>query len=1408
MKNKTFILFATLVCCMVLFCFSGIFGQGVMGEYPGAGVGFDAGCGYPDAGNNDPGVTDIGLTGNCGNLFDVSFGTWTESGSGFDIGGFTLSNYDIDSDAVYGLRLFYGSQDQCGTICLDAVIDLGQGQACGTFGPQASLVSFGFPVPAMFSNDIFGGDLIPYSNMCPNTEYFAEYQFVSTTSNDLSDPDGNFCALDDATIVDVGTMSTIQTLVAPGMRDPITINAATFVPVEPAVDCASTDVLFELTVDVTSGCQSGIGQLSKGLEVEVRGPISCTNGTTISFASGPIINDPTACITGTAGTNELPDQAAATTVQISLGSADDICAILACNPDAVLEVYATHTFCEADDINGDGTGVDEAIFPISLSTILAAYGDAGAMCCQQTCDEFDNILLFTGACDEITLGIGWQTDGAGVPLSGATEDPANYSWTVNSSIAGTQTDNIGFFDTDGDGTGDFLGNIITYTADQLAQGCAAEAFPTTVDVLCPDGTVAVLNLAAGPANLMGLDAVALFGASPLLYPDPDGFMLSEISGGCGMAPSVTITAADGTICFTETGTAPAEPPCDSGTTNSSPLDYDQTFGDSSADPLISPANDCAAQFTGTVPADCAAELCPSVCPDITALLAGTTDVCTGDNITVTLTLGITEGGEIIQVNGQDPDSGAPIAAGLTSLTYTIVASANTGCASSAEMFSVTTATCADGSMISNTSTPATVNVFPATFTAAPSANDGSAGCGIPSIDLVAADGSICESIAGTACVNNGDAFNYDLSTAGTFATFPDACIPTSGLTGTLTCAACSCTAPPSADITEPNIDLCDDGIGVATFNYSISNGPATITTTGTGTLSTTSLADGMGTFIYTPSPGETFPIAITVTIADPDGAGPCVESSDMATVTLIVPIVTDAGVDVTATCTITDGPPNSIALSATGTGMWSGGMGTFSSVTDPTATYMPATAEAGSMVTLTWTVTGTSPCPDASDDVIVSVEPCPGCTLMLEPEVVACVSTTLGTDDYTVTIPFDNGAEGFPGSMNYTITTTGTVGGDNPMLVQSGNIVLTFTEGTNYSYQITGTTGNANEACDIIVLGNSPACDANCTLTLEPEVVACVSTTLGTDDYTVTIPFDNGAEGFPGSMNYTITTTGTVGGDNPMLVQSGNIVLTFTEGTNYSYQITGTTGNANEACDFTVSGNSPACEGCAITPDMAANIQCNDSGTPADPTDDTYTFSITVNGNNPAVGASNTFNDDQGNTGIAYGTMVNYGPYPISGGNIIVNFTDADDAACTAMMMAAAPPTCSVVCEDDIAGTISLMGCDFTGTVVSIFDSNGMLIGTTMANANGNYALTGPFPCGSYVAELSSVPQCYTDEGGSVGPGTFIVNGDGIPDGFDFSPTSDSIPTVSEWGLIMLSLLICILAILHIRQYSEKEVIV
>lgn len=123
--------------------------------------------------------------------------------------------------------------------------------------------------------------------------------------------------------------------------------------------------------------------------------------------------------------------------------------------------------------------------------------------------------------------------------------------------------------------------------------------------------------------------------------------------------------------------------------------------------------------------------------------------------------------------------------------------------------------------------------------------------------------------------------------------------------------------------------------------------------------------------------------------------------------------------------------------------------------------------------------------------------------------------------------------------------------------------------------------------------------------------------------------------------------------------------------------------------------------------------------------------------------------------------------------------------------------TCSSCgpCEDAITGTVTTdePTCDLAGTMVEILDSNGIPVAGSPVtiDAMGNYTLPGPFPCGTYTAEIvvGSAPQCYYELSGDEGPFQFEVDGDGEADGVNFS-TQPQVPTLSQWGLITLTLLL------------------
>jgi len=284
------------------------------------------------------------------------------------------------------------------------------------------------------------------------------------------------------------------------------------------------------------------------------------------------------------------------------------------------------------------------------------------------------------------------------------------------------------------------------------------------------------------------------------------------------------------------------------------------------------------------------------------------------------------------------------------------------------------------------------------------------------------------------------------------------------------------------------------------------------------------------------------------------------------------------------------------------------------------------------------------------------------------------------------------------------------------------------------------------------------------------------------DTYTFDIMVTGSGTSFDDDQGNTAQTYGSTINYGPFPIAGGDITVIFNE-----------TGDL--ACADTIVTVAPlTCSGstCAITPATASNIVCDNNGTPGDMTDDTYTFDILVNGGSTFPGATNTFSDDQGNANIAYGTTLNYGPFPIAGGNTIVNFTDTETAACTGMMMATAPAPCSnTVCN--ITVVISNYACDNGGTdndpsddMISfdytVLDVAG--IGTTWSSdqgdagvAYGTIVSVGPVPADGTTWVINATedgdPACIDDA-------TVILNDCAVPE----------IPTLSEWGLITLALLL------------------
>ena len=152
-----------------------------------------------------------------------------------------------------------------------------------------------------------------------------------------------------------------------------------------------------------------------------------------------------------------------------------------------------------------------------------------------------------------------------------------------------------------------------------------------------------------------------------------------------------------------------------------------------------------------------------------------------------------------------------------------------------------------------------------------------------------------------------------------------------------------------------------------------------------------------------------------------------------------------------------------VALSASGTGTWSGGLGSFSDVNNPAATYTPDPSETGTTFMLTWTAEdsdGPGPCTSASDDVFITLIPEADAEFSYDSDLY-CPN---GTD------PVLSHITGTDGVYTYVAVSGGPVLDLNP---QTGAISLAGSD--RGTYEVTNTvSGGGNLVISGIVDGNIP----------------------------------------------------------------------------------------------------------------------------------------------------------------------------------------------------------------------------------------------------------------------------------------------------------------------------------------------
>ncbi|MEM9920988.1 MAG: hypothetical protein AAF990_23005, partial [Bacteroidota bacterium] len=216
-----------------------------------------------------------------------------------------------------------------------------------------------------------------------------------------------------------------------------------------------------------------------------------------------------------------------------------------------------------------------------------------------------------------------------------------------------------------------------------------------------------------------------------------------------------------------------------------------------------------------------------------------------------------------------------------------------------------------------------------------------------------------------------------------------------------------------------------------------------------------------------------------------------------------------------------------------------------------------------------------------------------------------------------------------------------------------------------------------------------PPCSDTCVITVRSNNIQCNDNGTPADPTDDTFTFDLSVRGGPTSTTWTAgNTTGNYGQTisfGPFPIALGTVDLLVTDDTDPDCQ-TSISINAPSNCSFP----------CELTAETS-NLLCSDNGTPNDGSDDTFTFELTVMGNN--TGVAWTSNLNAGN----YNEAVLFGPFPIAGNQVVnVVLTDDADPTCQLSLAVRAPGTCSAVCP--IEATASNITCDDNGTPNDLTD--------------------------------------------------------------------------------------------------------
>ena len=180
-----------------------------------------------------------------------------------------------------------------------------------------------------------------------------------------------------------------------------------------------------------------------------------------------------------------------------------------------------------------------------------------------------------------------------------------------------------------------------------------------------------------------------------------------------------------------------------------------------------------------------------------------------------------------------------------------------------------------------------------------------------------------------------------------------------------------------------------------------------------------------------------------------------------------------------------------------------------------------------------------------------------------------------GTTTATITYAVSNfnvgatGDDGVDGHIHYYVN-----GGSEIMSYDTNPIDISIEDGSSYVLNMELVDETHQPLDPTVTSSVSFSVAYPCDLEIDYSNIntSCDSSTNGTDNYTVTIPFTGG-----GTSTYgmTISNASSIDGDDPSTSASGVIILYGEEGVGFSINILGD--NSNSSCDTTIAINSPTC---------------------------------------------------------------------------------------------------------------------------------------------------------------------------------------------------------------------------------------